>query len=144
MRALTPPRSPCDDDAMTNTEFDLSIATPLSNAARDAFATLDRISALPDDSCDISIAMRSLLIDRDDDCDDFPDAAPHLADMRAALAAIDARLDYPYADTTRQTLSLLLLDFSLCPMHAIDYAICFDDDDADCAAIRALFPSHDT
>ena len=49
----------------------------------------------------------------------------------------------PYP-STRQLLSELCLGESLCPMHRVDYAICFDDDDPECAAIRAVFPAHDT
>jgi hypothetical protein len=41
-------------------------------------------------------------------------------------------------------LSQLRLDASLCPMHHCDYCACFDDDDPECATIRAYFPSHDT
>lgn len=41
-------------------------------------------------------------------------------------------------------LSLLRYEHSLCPMHACDYAMCFDDDDDECAAIRVVLPSHDT
>lgn len=34
---------------------------------------------------------------------------------------------------------------SLCPMHLIDWAICFDDENPDCSQIRAIFPhSYDT
>ncbi len=33
---------------------------------------------------------------------------------------------------------------SLCPLHLIDYAICFDDDDLECDQIRAIHPNHDT
>ena len=40
--------------------------------------------------------------------------------------------------------SLLRLEFSLCPLHRRDYAICFDDDEPECAALRLCFPSHDT
>jgi hypothetical protein len=128
-----------------NESFDYATATALSAAARTAFDTIDAILALDDPSCDISIAFRSMLIDRDDsDFSDFPAAFPHIAAMRDALTAIDARIAYPYDESNRQRLSMLLLDFSLCPMHCCDYAICFDDDDAECAAIRALFPSHDT
>lgn len=93
-----------------------------------------------------SAALRDLLIDRDAtpspmrDTDPFPlDAPDFIYDfIRAALRLAD---DAPYI-TDRMT--ALLLDNSLCPMHAIDYAICFDDDDPDCAAIRAIHPSHDT
>ena len=44
----------------------------------------------------------------------------------------------------RDAISQLRLSDSLCPLHACDYAICFDDDDAECAAIRSCFPNHDT
>lgn len=86
-------------------------------------------------------ALRDLLIDRDytptDTELDCPDYA--YATMRYLLAIIDA---YPY---NRETLTKLLLDNSLCPLHAIDFAICFDDDDPECAAIRTIYPhSHDT
>lgn len=78
--------------------------------------------------------MRDLLIDRTD-IDLCSDSAELLRDLITEL------IDNPYAT---QTLSMLCLDFSLCPMHAYDYAICFDDDDPTCAPIRACFPNHDT
>lgn len=93
-------------------------------------------------------ALRELLIDRDapalrelltnpSDDDDTPQYAYDT--MRALLATIDA---YPYS---RDDLSQLALDYSLCPLHFIDFAICFDDDDPDCEPIRIIFPhSHDT
>lgn len=90
-------------------------------------------------------ALRDLLIDRNyspssDMRDPFPlDAPLFIYDhLRALLAIIDA------ADYMTDRMTALLLDNSLCPMHAIDYAICFDDDDPDCAAIRIIHPSHDT
>jgi hypothetical protein len=46
---------------------------------------------------------------------------------------------------TRDDLSNLLMSHSLCPIHAVDWAICFDDEPEDCAQVRAIFPiSHDT
>lgn len=60
----------------------------------------------------------------------------------------------------RESITELRLNDSLCPLHAHDYAICFDDascldrDDPtsiaafaytdDCAMIRLIHPSHDT
>jgi hypothetical protein len=41
-------------------------------------------------------------------------------------------------------LSQLRLDNSLCPIHHCDYMACFEDDDPECATIRAYFPDHDT
>lgn len=44
----------------------------------------------------------------------------------------------------REGWTALLLSLSLCPLHECDYAICFDDEDSECAAIRAVHPGHDT
>jgi hypothetical protein len=45
----------------------------------------------------------------------------------------------------RAELTELALDHSLCPLHFIDFAICFDDADPECAAIRTIYPdTHDT
>ena len=47
-------------------------------------------------------------------------------------------------DSERHELSELALSLSLCPMHLIDYAICFDDENDECALLRSFFPLHDT
>lgn len=104
-----------------------------------------------------STILRDLLcIDDDDSLDAFPDcdysffndAAPLYAAMRTTLIPLlELAFRTPaYANETynRDALSAMRLDFSLCPLHATDYAICFDDDDAECASIRTCFPSHDT
>ncbi len=53
--------------------------------------------------------------------------------------------DNPFYNLSRDELSMTMLEYSLCPLHFIDFAICFDDDDPDCAQIRTIFPaSHDT
>ena len=57
------------------------------------------------------------------------------------IALLDAIRISPYH---MHELSLMRLEFSLCPLHHCDYAICFDDDDPECATIRTLFPNHDT
>lgn len=44
----------------------------------------------------------------------------------------------------REKLTQRLLEDSLCPLHRIDYAICFDDDNPDCVGVRIIHPSHDT
>jgi hypothetical protein len=44
----------------------------------------------------------------------------------------------------REYLTSLRLAYSLCPLHAVDYAICFDDDVEECAVIRIIHPGHDT
>ncbi len=43
-----------------------------------------------------------------------------------------------------EVLTELALSLSLCPLHLIDYAICFDDQYEECRAIREVHPSHDT
>lgn len=93
--------------------------------------------ALPDDDCDISIAIRDMLAT---DLDD-PFIPP--TDLPNAMPYLDAIAD-AHANLTTHQRSLLRLDASLCPMHACDYASCFDDDDPECAAIRDAFPDHDT
>jgi len=95
-----------------------------------------------DDAADLNAyALRDLLLDiNDDNAHDAPD----FDTMRDHLLALHEHAALPHDESARQSLSLLALDNSLCPMHMIDYAICFDDDDPDCAMIRAFFPSHDT
>lgn len=93
-----------------------------------------RLDALTIDDDDAFIAARSLLID---DNDRALDATDDLADELRTLIR-------DLLDNHRDAFSRLLLDYSLCPLHRCDYAICFDDDDPDCAQIRAIFPSHDT
>jgi hypothetical protein len=78
---------------------------------------------------------RLLLIDIDQPLDELESTIPALLIMRQLIAAMMR---------DRELATMLLLEQSLCPLHAIDYAICFDDDDPDCAAIRTIHPSHDT
>lgn len=116
-----------DDIPMTKT------TAPL-DAISNALAALDMLS---DDNA--SLAIRDAMIN-----DPSPAELPALA----ADYDFSARDIAPILDAirrlSRDDLSILRLSFSLCPIHSIDYAICFDDDDADCAQIRAAFPSHDT
>ena len=87
---------------------------------------------------------RELLCDIDLSFHDLDKTAPinlYRDQFDAIHDAICTILDDEHS---RDDLSELLLSFSLCPMHFTDYAICFDDDDEECIAIRACFPSHDT
>lgn len=97
---------------------------------RIALALIETICS-PDNDADLnaSLDFRNLLIDIDDDNAE----SEYHSILRDCINALDI-----------QTLSLMRLDESLCPMHCCDYAICFDDDDDDCALIRELFPNHDT
>lgn len=89
---------------------------------------------------DIYSDLRSVLID-------YPETpAPNYLETDLPIAMIlysvvEQLHENPYR---RHDLSMLALDQSLCPVHMIDYAICFDDDNPDCAQIREYFPSHDT
>jgi hypothetical protein len=112
------------DACMTNeTKYSYEIDPNLSTLTN----IYHQLAFLDDDdlSC---LDFRNFLIS-DDDCSDELKLTtlPQLAKM----------LD-------RESLTELLLYYSLCPLHAIDYAICFDDNDAECAAIRTIHPSHDT
>lgn len=100
----------------------------------EALMTLRTIEAMPDEDCDIFLAIRDRLINADDDFDLNIEIAPELlANITNAVLALDT-----------QNLSLMRLAYSLCPLHGCDYASCFDDDDEDCAEIRQCFPDHDT
>lgn len=148
---------PCDDYAMTN-----------MNHAH----LLHRLNLLADIDDANSMHLRDLLmLDFPFTDHDRIDMTAFLADNRfeRELDELDANdllnstsmplaFDAPNATTRRansQMLQILInldrdeisrlrLDDSLCPMHACDYAICFDDDDPECAPIRIIFPSHDT
>lgn len=90
---------------------------------------------------------------REDDAHDLA-----LADLRDILCGGgDFDLDDPQStvshelitivramrDTDRDGLSALALELSVCPIHFVDYAICFDDDNPECYPVRMAFPSHD-
>lgn len=71
---------------------------------------------------------------------DDPDEAPFYKEIMGLLGMI---ADYPYGGTDEIT-RLCIAD-SLCPIHKVDWAICFDDEDEECSQVRAIFPhSHDT
>lgn len=44
----------------------------------------------------------------------------------------------------RESITGWALSLSLCPLHFVDYAICFDDEDAECTLIRTIHPAHDS
>lgn len=86
-------------------------------------------------------------IDRDYYRDESPTSLdPTISlDILAMLDELISLLDIIRTDPySIHFLSQLRLDHSLCPMHHCDYAACFDDDDPECATIRAYFPDHDT
>jgi hypothetical protein len=115
------------DDAMIKT-----------NRSATALAALNAIIALTPDTDDNLLITRTLLIHNDlDACRMLHDDAD-LSD-----ADTISRLLRIIADD-RELLTTLLLDYSLCPLHTIDYAICFDDDNDECLHIRIIHPAHDS
>lgn len=103
---------------------------------------LDEFDALVGDDERARFALRNLVIARGDPLgDDDRGGCP--ADVFDALAEKVRALGVdPYA---RDLLSELAMGLSLCPLHFVDWAICFDDQDPECGQIRAVFPyGHDT
>ena len=78
------------------------------------------------------------IIDSNYDDDDMIPTRPYFARCADSIRYL---LNDPFAT---DDLTNLLLSLSLCPMHRIDYAICFDDESPECAAIRMIHPNHDT
>lgn len=95
------------------------------------------LNALANDD-DISAAIRDMLI-----CDDTY-ARDECADCLQLPTALIDTLVYLIDALDTESTTDMLLAFSLCPMHRIDYAICFDDETDECATIRIIHPSHDT
>lgn len=137
---------------MTNNDYD-------PNATRDALATIRALTECPTTptpftACAIDTlncihtkcfaALRDIMTDFDRDTYTPADDDPYrITDaLYAALRdAYDTLAASPYH---RDDITKLALDNSLCPLHFTDYAICFDDDDDECAAIRIIHTAHDT
>jgi hypothetical protein len=69
---------------------------------------------------------------------------PHLTTEMMLSIVQDLRTIWAYG-WLRDEISQIAMELSLCPMHFCDWAACFDDEDDDCAQIRAIFPhGHDT
>lgn len=100
-----------------------------------------RIDAIIDDASDaLSAAIPTLLMLHPSDSIHSIDASELDRNDRRLLLELHTLL--PTDDAAH--LFELMLSYSICPMHHIDYAICFDDDDPECAAIRIAEPTHDT
>lgn len=101
----------------------------------------------PDDSHDhADYALRHLLTCLHDGPNGFDDAdlnEDEARDARAIWDALNTCAQYPFGGI--DFITGLAIDRSLCPYHLVDWAACFDDDDEECKAIRAIYPcSHDT
>lgn len=116
--------------------------------------SIERINDLlaHDDESRASSTMRSLLLDAPNfanaiDLDPELDTTLEIATLlRDELISLFTLINDPTAESRfeRESLTDLLLSLSLCPIHFCDYAICFDDDDPECAQIRLIHPSCDT
>lgn len=97
-------------------------------------------------TCD---AFRSILIDAPDfqSLDSYQNDDDSLTLSQSAFDELCESLDFALDPQNYMIdqISQIALDESLCPLHRIDFAICFDDDDPECSQIRQIFPSsHDT
>lgn len=71
-------------------------------------------------------------------------AVPQAPSEYTAQKVFDLYCDLLLDKWGRETITTLALEASLCPIHFVDYAICFDDQDPECNQIRVVHPSHDT
>lgn len=135
MNDETPNQSTAIDEA-----FRFDISAELNYYQRNPIDSLDSYKV----DGDFDATIRDMLIYMNDDHFDLrnfltsPDCqSTRYFDLRRAHAIISMML--------RDTLTQLLMNYSLCPLHRVDWAICFDDQDPTCDQIRSIFPSsHDT
>lgn len=132
----------------------------MTNSLNDMMTELDALTtcnancdpdpyAHPDSHFFASLALRDMLTFDDEPIDPYADALADAPDDEFIDPATYARLAElltairadPYS---REYLTKLALDNSLCPLHFHDYAICFDDRIPECAQIRIIHPDHDT
>jgi hypothetical protein len=63
-------------------------------------------------------------------------------DVGALYVALRVVFEDEYS---RDEVTEMAMSMSLCPIHFVDWAICFDDEDPECDQVRAIFPHcHDT
>jgi hypothetical protein len=126
--------------------------TDLLTAAHHALDCIDALDPRDPDCDDLLDTIRCIIADNTHDLlinftafdDDAPNPIPRNYN-RAFDLMHDITAAMPHdIESLRHRLSMLALDLSLCPMHFIDYAICFDDEIDECALIRTYFPRHDT
>jgi hypothetical protein len=95
--------------------------------------------------------LRSILLNFPDDldtaeCDEYDNAdafAQLLPLCRRAAETLKTGESWEIRGI-RENLTEFALQLSLCPIHLIDYAICFDDNNDECAQVRMIHPSYDT
>lgn len=97
----------------------------------------------PDD--DFQFDIRQLLVAV------FPDGAMDVDEFVRIEGSTSGRIDdlrrafHSLVEIDTDELTMIAIEYSLCPIHFCDWASCFDDDIEECAQVRAIFPhSHDT
>ena len=78
-----------------------------------------------------------------DDIDELMNDDQYSRDIINAFIPIFDMINQPESSMI-QYRSILCLENSICPIHRCDYAICFDDNDDECAQLRAAFPLCDS
>lgn len=61
-----------------------------------------------------------------------------------AVKVFDLYCEIREGQFSRDQVTDLALSHSLCPVHFLDYAICFDNRTVECEQVRLIHPSHDT
>jgi hypothetical protein len=124
-----------DEGEMMNDSLQYDLIRRAADRLTICIDELDRIAQRTENDDDALRIRTTLIAALDDECDEYCDPLMH--DLLRIL------LNDPLS-LYRDRITELALSYSLCPMHFCDYAICFDDDDDECAAIRLIHPSHDT
>lgn len=71
-------------------------------------------------------------------------STPTLSRKQAIRLLHEQRALWQY-EFSRDEYSEFAMGMSLCPLHFLDWAICFDDENPECSQIREVFPvGHDT
>jgi hypothetical protein len=73
-----------------------------------------------------------------------PDAVSDYDCDLEMLRLLYTATEYLWTHDDREAFTDWALSQSLCPVHFVDYAICFDDENPECEQVRAIHPSHDT
>lgn len=127
-------------------EIDLYPTTATLDEAKTKLARLNELFNLEDD--EIAFYIRDMFIHAGNDetnCPDIVSDMPtvHMDEAWDIVQFLFNLSEHPHG-YYRDEVTDFALTMSLCPIHFVDYAICFDDEDPDCAQVRAIHPSHDT